>query len=150
LRDIAAKDRREWDAAWSRYAKGWEEFGVKKEDQDVVGSSSTRFRTTHSRPANKSEQVDFDGSIPWPVKSGKVEDLNSVEVTRFYRNALNPSLAVTAKLTLMNDELRKWHLDRMLRLSGGIKPEEELLDLLKMVTRVAIEIRNEFKERKNR
>jgi hypothetical protein len=150
LRDIAAKDRREWDAAWSRYVKGWEKFEIKKEDQDVVRSSLIRSHNTHSKQANKSEQVDFEDSIPWPVKSGRMKDLNSVEVTRFYRNAINPSLAATSKLTLMNDELRKWHLDRMLRLSGGIKPEEELLDLFKMVTRVAIEMRNEFKEKKNR
>ena len=89
-------NRKRWKDAWMSYATGWEgvkQAGVQHDDKGLA--------------------------IPWPVKSGRMEDISKEEVEKFMRNGIECS--GTRDLTsLLKGERIRWHPDKMQQRAGSL------------------------------
>lgn len=83
--------------------------------------------------------------IPWPVKSGKWEDVSEENVKLFFQKA--PPVAVfssdakEAKFRLMSKESMRWHQDKISQLFGLEVFSGKHASSLKMIARIVVELR---------
>ena len=57
-------------------------------------------------------------TIPWPVKSGLLRDVNRDSVTEFIRKAMSSEDTAEKKFILINAETKKWHTDKVMQHFG--------------------------------
>lgn len=90
--------RKRWEDAWAAYEEGWREL------RDCQGQTPQR---------------DMTQRIPWPVKSGRIEDINVEEVENFFRNGHEHS-ALGDLTGLLKSERVRWHPDKMTQRVGKL------------------------------
>ncbi|CAK4030355.1 Hypothetical predicted protein [Lecanosticta acicola] len=104
-----------WSEAWRRYEQRWLEIREMSEE-DLAKISS--------------------GSLHWPVKSGKFQDVNEANVEAFLRNASDDVYSCReAYLKVLNGQNLRWHPDKIGRFSGlrGDDISEALFTLVAQV-----------------
>lgn len=90
--------KQEWADSWQEYLDGWE----------------------HLRGMSCREAAPI--LIPWPVKSGKWEDVTAESVKLFFQKApsmpSSPTDAKRERFKLMSQESKRWHTDKIMQLFG--------------------------------
>ena len=96
-----------WKGAWERYVKGWE---------GMDGEGAIRER------------------IPWPVMSGRWEDVGKEEVERFFGHAPMEKEADLGKV--LKVERVRWHPDKMQQRAGGAGIDAATMKMITAVFQV--------------
>ena len=92
------KRRGRWNGVWERYGRGWDNVFT-----DSGASGAVRER------------------IPWPVASGKAEEVCKEEVERFFMHAPQAAAGGQGGVDLMEvlkKERVRWHPDKMMQRAG--------------------------------
>ena len=90
--------RNRWKDAWGRYLKGWELLFTENNGQDAI----------------------FEPRIPWPVETGRYDDVQGEEVERFFQHAPQPK-ALGDEVDLdrvLKAERVRWHPDKFIQRAG--------------------------------
>ncbi|KAF2107032.1 hypothetical protein BDV96DRAFT_606842 [Lophiotrema nucula] len=127
-KEQAENEREEWDKVWLQYVLRWDE--LKKQD---VKATSLELREL----------------IPWPVKSGSWRGVSGPAVEEFFRQGPSPDTTAEKLFQFMKMECLRWHADRIPRMFGVLK-DEKLGGLFNIVAQVAIKLRAEAAERRER
>lgn len=90
-------NRKRWKDAWTLYVEGWEEIMRRNVAQ------------------RENEKI----AIPWPVKSGRLEDISKEEVETFIRNGAESAEAQDL-VGLLKKERVRWHPDKMQQRVGPL------------------------------
>ncbi|KFY09029.1 hypothetical protein V492_05690 [Pseudogymnoascus sp. VKM F-4246] len=120
------RERREWAESWQSYTSNWSAFKA----------------STHPPP---STLLEAQALIPWPVKSGRFEDVSVAEVGEFYRKAC-PDVGTEGMLKAMQREALKWHTDKIVNLYRGCKMGEEEKKVAGLISRVVIGLLKEARK----
>lgn len=88
--------RKSWKEAWERYEREWQRF----------------IEVTGDKQAKPGESV----SIPWPVRSGKVEDVTKAEVEAFMQSENDNGKDLSTRL---KPERVRYHPDKMQQRVGA-------------------------------
>ena len=105
-----------WEEAWARYERGW-------------------ANKTHINASARAENV--KESLPWPVKSGRWQDVDVANVCAFLRRA--PECAwedLRAALAVLKAQALRWHPDRIGRHFPTTTGEGEVGALATLITQV--------------
>ncbi|KAF2494796.1 hypothetical protein BU16DRAFT_48193 [Lophium mytilinum] len=123
----ADAEKKALEEAWLRYAVEWD---------------------TLKKNPTKGSPIELRQMIPWPVVSGKVEDVNEKNVEAFYRKA-TPYQDDTGKMfQLLKMECLNWHTDRIPSRFGDGAIDATIADLFNTVMRVVIKLRSEVQEKR--
>jgi len=123
-RDQAVKERRDWQQAWQSYATKW-----------------AAFREAKHEPSTPQQAQLL---IPWPVKSGRFDDVKASDVKTFYREAC-PTARTPAMFKTIQDESLKWHPDKMRMLYRTCTPGDADKLVIEMICRAVLDLREEAK-----
>ena len=122
-RGIRRKERAGWKKAWKRYEKEWQEL----RNYAINPSNSENNHVSMEKNTRVSAP-----KIPWPVRSGRLEDISKAAVEEFMR--LGSAAAVLGEeikeielLTVLKNERVRWHPDKMMRLHGSQGLQENTL-----------------------
>ena len=100
----------------------------------------------HTGDTNTLIQEHLQKVIPWPVKSGKCEDVSAAAIEEFFRKAPPKETSAKKMVGLIKMECLKWHTDRSPRMFGMIE-DKVLASLFNIVAQVVIKIRAELGRR---
>ncbi|KAK8106665.1 hypothetical protein PG999_010024 [Apiospora kogelbergensis] len=89
-------------------------------------------------------------NIPWPVKSGLLQDVNRDSVSEFVKKAMSSEDTAEKKFILINAEIKKWHTDKVMQHFGRDIVEGEVYEELATVAEVMIELREEAPRQRQR
>lgn len=97
-----------------------------------------REKTNFLLDAISTPQQNIRNLIPWPVKSGRYEDVKRSEVVEFYQKTTG-----LVEMSVLRQEYKRWHPDRSLKIfkNETFGPEDKLI--LDMIASIL----NDFKER---
>ncbi|KAK7937521.1 uncharacterized protein PG986_014389 [Apiospora aurea] len=118
------KSAAEWTEALSEYRMRWADI---KSSQEMTGRT-----------------------IPWPVKSGLLRDVNRDNVSEFIRKAMSSEDTAEKKFILINAETKKWHTDKVMQHFGRDIVEGEVHEELATVAKVTVELRQEVSRQRQR
>ena len=146
-----AAEKQEWEDAWSRYCKGWMLLETGRTQVIIVAfpivlvmlctrkNASTNGR--HSLQATPSK-------VPWPVKSGRWEDVNRSSVRYFFRKAVPIHLAdhqgEEMYRTVCNEN-KRWHTDKITSKFGPEILKGQYGDAMNMIAKLMVQMRTEAK-----
>ncbi|KAF2804590.1 uncharacterized protein BDZ99DRAFT_575239 [Mytilinidion resinicola] len=128
-KEKADAEKKTLEDAWLRYSTGW---GILKKN------------------TTKATSAEFRQIIPWPVVSGKVEDVNDKNVEEFYRKATPYQDDASKMFLFMKMECLNWHTDRLPQRLGDGEVDATLAGLFNTVMRMVIKLRSEVQERRAR
>lgn len=114
-RERNQRDRvsREWAESWTRYERGWERL-----DTSTLGE-------------------DIRESVPWPVKSGRWQDVTEANIRAFLRRAPDDASDNPRRFRLvLRGEAKRWHMDRLQHFFKRIADDEECSRLATLVMQV--------------
>ena len=86
--------------------------------------------------------------IPWPVRSGRVEDVTEGSVDIFYREG-PPDKSPAQLFKVITKENLKWHPDKSSKFFAGLDLSETEKAAAAIVARTVVALRGEFHERKS-
>ncbi|KAK8106533.1 hypothetical protein PG999_009892 [Apiospora kogelbergensis] len=121
------KSAAEWTEALSRYRMRWADIKSIHPGQEMTGRN-----------------------IPWPVKSGLLQDVNRDSVSEFVKKAMSSEDTAEKKFMLINAETKKWHTDKVMQHFGRDIVEGEVHEELATVAKVMIELRQEASRQRQR
>lgn len=98
--------QKQWKEVWDKYLRTWEYLvsGVSQESED--GKTKARW------------------AIPWPVKSGRLYDVNREAIETFFRNAPESGSGGSSWQGLKTERIR-WHPDKMQQRFGSERLDEK-------------------------
>ncbi|KAL6716988.1 hypothetical protein ACLMJK_004902 [Lecanora helva] len=109
--------RQRWKGRWEGYVSGWfEGFGAEDEQ------------------GGKGEKGGMRDRIPWPVPSGKWQDVGKEEIERFFHHA--PRAAELEVEEVLKRERVRWHPDKMMQRMRGGGVDEGTMKLITAVFQV--------------
>ena len=114
-REQATRERinREWAESWTRYERDWEKM--------------KRVDTT-------SLNEDVRESVPWPVKTGKWQDVNETNVRVFLRQGPGDVAGNAKKFrSMLRRQALRWHEDKLKQFFPRIAGDAEALVLANTV-----------------
>ncbi|KAJ9137293.1 hypothetical protein NKR23_g9214 [Pleurostoma richardsiae] len=120
--------KKEWEDAWTRYTDGWDKI---------------RGKT--------SEEVDH-AQIPWPVKSGRLEDVTSGNVSLFFERAPPIALAIDVaeeRFRIISQENKRWHTDKIMSQFGPEILSGKYKDALDLIAKLMVQLWKEAKMKRN-
>jgi len=122
----AAQGKEEWKKTWKNYEGCW-----------------VKFKSTSA-----SVQGDIRDAIPWPVKSGRYADVKDLDkgaasVEEFFRKGCLEMGRPAAAYSLMGEESKKWHPDKLAALFKGVPTGDEEKEVVTMIGQVVIKLRAE-------
>lgn len=125
-RTKAAKGKEEWKNTWENYQRRWNKF----------------------KATSASVQGDIHTAIPWPVKSGQYADVKDVgkggaNVEEFFRKGCLEMGQPVLAYSLMGEESKKWHPDKLAALFKGAPTGAEEKELVTMIGQIVIKLRAE-------
>ncbi|QIW95261.1 hypothetical protein AMS68_000779 [Peltaster fructicola] len=115
----AERERQEWKEIWSRYERDWD----KLKTMDDIDSFDEDVRDT----------------IPWPVKSGRWEDVDDAAITDFFRHGPDDVFEdPLAFKKFIKRQLKIWHTDKILQRFMGCKGLPDMERSLKLVAQILV------------
>lgn len=100
-----------WELAWDRYQKGW-------------AALLANAGTVHNVDKDRDPHEHAHALIPWPVLSGRFDDVAKESVEEFFQNAPPANIKL---LTLLKTDRVRWHPDKMQQQFGARKLDGETL-----------------------
>lgn len=126
------RKRARWKGVWGRYVDGWE--NVFAEDKEVG---------REKRPIRE--------HIHWPVESGKLSDVGTEEIERFFRQAPRAARGVKEGEVDLADVLKKervrWHPDKMQQKAGSEGLDEGTVKVVTAVFQIIDRLWSELKDK---
>jgi len=125
----AAKEKEEWRKAWENYERCWGKF----------------------KNTSGSVQGDICDAIPWPVKSGRYADVKkkstgAAMIEEFFRKGCLEMSEPAAAYSLIGEESKKWHPDKLAALFRGMPIGDEEKEVVTMIGQIVIKLRLEAKK----
>lgn len=87
--------------------------------------------------------------IPWPVKTGRWEDVNEAKVAEFFSKAMpvpDTPEAVEDRIKLMTAENLRWHPDKITSRFGPGAFSGKYREALSIIARLSLRLRQEAKK----
>jgi hypothetical protein len=124
----AAKEKEEWRKTWENYERCWAKF----------------------KSSSGSVQGDIHNAIPWPVKSGryadvKKKDTRAAMIEEFFRKGCLEMRELAAAYSLIGEESKKWHPDKLAALFRGMPIGDEEKEAVTIIGQIVIKLRLETK-----
>jgi hypothetical protein len=115
-RESAEQDQSQWDEAWATYERDWKNM---------------------SRVSTFELDEEVKASVPWPVRSGRWQDVSSGNVRCFFRNAPSGGSSDPAQSrSILRQQMWRWHEDRIRRSFPRIADDAEALELAVVVMQI--------------
>ena len=112
-RERAEKEQQEWQQSWETYERDW--------------AKMSRINTSKI-------DEDVKDSVPWPVKSGKWQDVNPENVKRFIQHAPDGVFDNHRRLrSLLRRQAVRWHEDKIRQFFLRIAGDQETFRLTVVV-----------------
>ncbi|KAJ2970902.1 hypothetical protein NQ176_g7961 [Zarea fungicola] len=114
-KQAAKSERQVWDEIWSKYLADWASLDETPEEMDV--------------------------KIPWPTKSGKLDDVTEASVKRFFWDGpCHGKMAGEEWFSIMSAENKRWHTDKITARFGPGAVVEQHKEVLDLIARQVIEL----------
>ena len=147
------RKRAKWNMVWEGYVRGWE--GMRWELGSQV--SNEGLGKSLGEKQDDSAGLSLRERIPWPVESGKWEDVEKGGVESFFGQAPMAAAAVAAAAgrgkgmdvgEVLKKERVRWHPDKMQQRAGDGGMDAETLKTVTAVFQVVDRMWGEIKEKK--
>ena len=121
------KSRKAWGERWDAYLQKWDKLG-KGGDNKIAAAS-----------------------MPWPIESGRKNDIGSKEIERFFLYAPTSGQPTEAELSkVLKLERIRWHPDKIQQKLGGQDISEDVMQTVTMVFQLIDRMWTEMRDGRKR